>query len=278
VCRELSRAVRDLLVLSVDPSRIDDPEIAGEPERDRLKKLSGRFSREDLLRAFDVLTKAESDIRTAAQPRHHLEMALLRWIYLRKITPIEDLIAGAGTTPGGAALKPAPRPAAAPAPPSRSQSPVSPRSTTEARERPASSAGPESAALSGTARGKDAFLAEIRKNKVVFYNTVVAQAQTIELAGDRLTFTFLANQRTLRDQFDEKRSWLESIAEQATGRKLTVTATSVPATASSTDGKPKDAVEVPDRKSALREQAMADAGVQAMLEVFPGEIRDVEEM
>jgi hypothetical protein len=32
------------------------------------------------------------------------------------------------------------------------------------------------------------------------------------------------------------------------------------------------------RKSALREQALADRGVQAMLEVFPAEIRDVEEM
>ena len=33
-----------------------------------------------------------------------------------------------------------------------------------------------------------------------------------------------------------------------------------------------------DRKSALREQALADAGVQTMLEIFPAEIRDVEEM
>src|SRR5437667_233789 len=71
VCRELSRVVRDLLVLSVDASRIGDPEIAGETERDRLKALVGRFSREDLLRAFDLLTKAESDIRGAAQPRYH---------------------------------------------------------------------------------------------------------------------------------------------------------------------------------------------------------------
>ena len=38
--------------------------------------------------------------------------------------------------------------------------------------------------------------------------------------------------------------------------------------------KPVDA----DRKTALKEQALADAGVQAMLEVFPAEIRDVEEM
>jgi DNA polymerase-3 subunit gamma/tau len=45
VCRELSRVVRDLLVLSVDPSRISDPEIAGEGERERLTALAARFSR-----------------------------------------------------------------------------------------------------------------------------------------------------------------------------------------------------------------------------------------
>ena len=33
-----------------------------------------------------------------------------------------------------------------------------------------------------------------------------------------------------------------------------------------------------DKKAELRKQAMADAGVQAMLEVFPVEIRDVEEI
>jgi hypothetical protein len=38
------------------------------------------------------------------------------------------------------------------------------------------------------------------------------------------------------------------------------------------------AAEIPDKKAALREQAMADAGVQDMLDVFAAEIRDVEEM
>ena len=107
VCRELARAVRDLLVLSVDRSRIDDPEIAGEGERDRLLALVPRFSREDLLRAFDLLTRAEPDIRSAAQPRYHLEMALLRWIHLRKLTPIEDVIASLGSGSGGGGAGPA---------------------------------------------------------------------------------------------------------------------------------------------------------------------------
>jgi hypothetical protein len=39
-----------------------------------------------------------------------------------------------------------------------------------------------------------------------------------------------------------------------------------------------EAAKAADKKSALREEALADAGVQAMLEVFPAEIRDVEEM
>ena len=126
VCRELARTVRDLMVLSVDPSRLNDPEIVAEGDRDRLLALAKRFSREDLLRAFDLLARAEVDIRTAAQPRYHLEMVLLRWIHLRKLTPIEELIAGAassaGSGPSGvtrtASTAPArPAPAARPAPP-----------------------------------------------------------------------------------------------------------------------------------------------------------------
>ena len=46
------------------------------------------------MRAFEVLTKAEFDIRGCAYPRYHLEMALLRWIHLRQLVPISDLIQG----------------------------------------------------------------------------------------------------------------------------------------------------------------------------------------
>ena len=94
VVRELARVVRDLLVLSVDASRISDPEIASESERERMQSLVSRFSREDLLRAFDVLAKAEVDVRAAAQPRYHLEMALLRWIHMRKLVPLQELLGG----------------------------------------------------------------------------------------------------------------------------------------------------------------------------------------
>ena len=124
VVRELARLTRDLLVLTIDPSRISDPEIAADAERQALLDLSRRFSGEDLMRAFDVLTKAEYEIRSSMQPRYHLEMALLRWLHLRKLVPLTDLIEQmkgggtrrpdlAGSTPRRQARAPQPPAAAA---------------------------------------------------------------------------------------------------------------------------------------------------------------------
>jgi hypothetical protein len=104
---------------------------------------------------------------------------------------------------------------------------------------------------------------------------VVAQAQKIEVVGDRVTFTFSTSQRALRDNFEKNRAWLETAAQQASGRKIMVTAVQQEAAPEPPAGtEPAQ----PDKKAELRKQAMADAGVQAMLEVFPAEIRDIEEM
>jgi len=296
VCRELSRVVRDLLVVSVDPSRIRDSEIAAEPERDRVKALAGRFSREDLLRAFDLLTKAENDIKTAAQPRYHLEMALLRWIYLRKLTPIEDLIAGAGSGRPEKAAEPARRAPLSGAPTDSAARPAAPprpapagtiKSLTESAAAAVASAGkplappPAPGAVDGgTRNAKESFLNEIKKQKASFYNMVVAQAHKIEFGADQVTFTFGPAQKFLREQVTQNKGWLESIAQPIAGRRLSVVGVEVggEAAAEPKNGGPVAAAASDDRKSALREQALADAGVQAMLEVFPAEIRDVEEM
>jgi DNA polymerase III subunit gamma/tau len=300
VCRELSRTVRDLLVLSVDPSRIEDPEIAGEGERDRLLALAARFSREDLLRAFDLLARAEQEIKVAAQPRYSFEMALLRWIHLRKLVPIEDLIAGqapagrpASPPAGASPARSTPLAAAKPSPP------VSKQATAPATP-PAEGASGSDVASGASRTFKDAFLAEIRKNKVVFYNTVVAQARTVDVGADRVLFTFSATQRHLREQVEQNQAWLESVALQA-GRKISVRAAQDGATSEPRAASPEPRAASPEpraaspesrapspesrapspeleRKAALKKQALADSGVQAMLEVFPAEIRDVEEI
>src|SRR5215470_18569789 len=95
VVRELTRVVRDLMIVSVDPSRVGDGELA-EGERERLTQLASRFSREDLMRAFDLLANAEQEIRTASHPRYQFEMLLLKWMHTRKLVPLTDLLASGG--------------------------------------------------------------------------------------------------------------------------------------------------------------------------------------
>ncbi len=112
LCRELSRLVRDLMLVAVDKSRLKDAEVVPDGERARIEALVARFSREDLLRAFDLVARTEAELRNAAEPRYHLEMALLKWIHLRKLAPLAELIeqlqqqgalpaAGAPAGPGG---------------------------------------------------------------------------------------------------------------------------------------------------------------------------------
>jgi DNA polymerase-3 subunit gamma/tau len=114
VLRELTRVVRDMMILSVDPARAGDGEL-GEGELERLTTLSRRCSREDLMRAFDVLSKAEQDIRVASHPRYHFEMVLLRWMHLLKLVPLVDLLEG-GSAPAPSRGPLAPARASTPAP------------------------------------------------------------------------------------------------------------------------------------------------------------------
>ena len=282
VVRELSRVVRDLLVLTVDPSRLNDPEIAAEGERERLKALAQRFSREDLLRSFDLLSKTEADIRTAVQPRYHLEMAVLRWIHLRKLVPLTELLAGmsggspkqdppSARRPGP--VEPAIGPKAAPVvPPVERRAPpaeVAPKTVVAPK--------PAAAPVAGGGSERDAFLMEIRKSKAFFYNTVVAQAQKIEFGPDRVTFTFLPAHRALREQLEQNRQWLEQIASTIAARKMPVGAAqgdAVAVPAATVAG----GAAVQSRPADLKTTAMADSAVQAMLDVFPAEIENIEEI
>jgi DNA polymerase-3 subunit gamma/tau len=297
VCRELARVVRDLMVLAVDPSRASDPEIAGESERDRLLALAKRFSREDLLRSFDLLAKAETDIRGAAQPRYHLEMALLRWIHQRKLVAIEDLIQSVGT--GQALARPAPATQTSRTPPPSTSAtrvvppaPARPSISTSGRAesagttRPVPSAAPrkseaaQATAATGGLGGsalRDAVLNEARRSSPILYNTVLVQAQKLEVLGDRLVLTF-ASSFKFGPAFEKYRATIETMATTLAGRRMTVEADGSGAEAPAPAAPSPKASADPQRQASLREQALADSGVQALLEVFPAEIRDVEEL
>ena len=295
VCRELSRALRDMLVISIDPSRAQDPDVATDADRERLAALARRFSREDLMRAFDVLSRAEFDIRGAAQPRHHFEMALLKWMHLGKLVPLTELLAGGGARlepsparpqPRPAPRAPAPRPATAPGASARS-TPAAPAAAAEAApaaappnapEPPPAATAPAAAAAPAEADGKAAILAEIKRRKKFFHGTVVAQAQRIELAGERLVFTFSPAQQTLAGQVEQGRPWLEKLASEVAGRKVKVAAEQEGEAAPPPAAAPPAPAAAPAPVENLKEDVLGDQVVQAMLDVLGAEIRDVEKM
>ena len=303
VCRELTRALRDMLVISIDQARAQDPDVATDADRDRLVALAGRFSREDLMRAFDVLSRAEFEIRGAAQPRHHFEMALLKWMHLRKLVPLTELLAGGAARLERPAAAPPPRPVPRPLPARgpRLRSPVRPAQpmrggkpcpapvpgfglaapvgATALLRRPARRVAESAVAApapAAEADGRAAILAEIKRRKKFFHGTVVAQAQRIDLVGDRLTFRFTAAQRTLAAQIEQSRAWLEEMATEVAGRKVTVVAERSGADAPP-DPPPAPAAAA-EGTDDLRESVLGDQVVQAMLDVFGAEIRDVEKI
>jgi DNA polymerase-3 subunit gamma/tau len=319
VIRELARLARDLLLIGIDASRLNDPEIAVESERERLAALASQFSSEDLMRAFDVLTKAEYDIRASTQPRYHLELALLKWIHLRKLVPLADILQGIDKGTSSPARPSIPAAAVRPSPSARFAGSARSAESASAESASATSAGsvesastkaaavraiedrraeaaksaqpvkpvaaasppsvptPPAAPTSGL---KEAFLADIQRTKRFFHGTVVAQAQKIEVEPDRIVFTFAPNHRTLRQQIDQNRPWLEELAAKLAGRKIAVVGADVPAAAGTEDAArgAAGATSEADKQTALKQKAMAEPGVQALLDVFRTDIKEVEEI
>ena len=63
LCRELAGLVRAMTLVSIDPSVCRIPRWCSSPIAQRLQGLVARFSREDLLRSFDLVAQAEADVR-----------------------------------------------------------------------------------------------------------------------------------------------------------------------------------------------------------------------
>ena len=305
VCRELSRMIRDLLVLVIDPGRADDPEIAADTERDQLLQLSKQFSREDLLRAFDVISRAEFELRTSTQPRYHLEMALLRWMHLQKLVPLVDLLEdrgaktvsgarGGGGTPVTSHRQSSPQKQTAPKP-KRSGKTVSPLAGPErndsvpvVREKSTDVESAVPGDVVDLSDQKAILMAAIKQEKKFFFGTVVAQAQRIELEPEAVTFTFTPGQKTLAKQLSQNTPWLEEMIETVLGRKVAVRSAqgavspieSLSETPLSTSAEPAFSETQTGKKAedTLRPRVMEDTFVKAMVDVLSADIDDVQKL
>jgi hypothetical protein len=198
-------------------------------------------------------------------------MALVKWIHLRQLTPLTEIILGAGRSAPGAGVSAA---AGRSAPGAGSE--AAPRTSQPARSTPEAASSPSQPARS-TPQAPDwkaDVLGAIREQNKVLFGMVVAQAQKVEAEGDTLVFTFAPVHKALKAQFDAKRTWVEKIAQEATGRRIKVVAKegqAAPRPASNDESGSR-------RKAELTARAKAEPSVQAVLDVFGGEIEDVEEI
>lgn len=104
-CRRLLAQFRNLAVVKAG---VSDPALLGVPEGlvADLRLQAELFSREDLLRLFDAFLKTESNLKYSTQARFQLEMGLIELAQIRRLRPLEELIAdferlisGQGGTP-----------------------------------------------------------------------------------------------------------------------------------------------------------------------------------
>ena len=314
VCRELARLVRDLMVLQVDPARTADPEFVIDGDGERLRAIASRFSREDLLRAFELVAKLEQDVKVAAQPRFHLEMALLRWVHLRKLVPLATLLESLG---GGGGLPvatlpprptqasparpsvppPAPSRPSAPSPTPRSSGPprgsATPSTTPSSPANAGSGPGPSTASSgSGTpgpalprnllvddvsdaalARFRDAFLGEVKRSRgQADWGMVFLPARRVEISVGAVVFVYETQPKLMAGRFEALRPGLSELATNLAGRPMAVSCR--------VESGPKVVAPTAQQgeKDRLKAAVIAEPTVQALLDVFAANIRDVEEV
>jgi hypothetical protein len=99
----------------------------------------------------------------------------------------------------------------------------------------------------------------------------VMSARRIEVIDGRVTFVFGQRPATLAAQFDQQRGSLQEIATAIAGRTMEIAATE------ERDATPAAAATAGPQEK-LKAEVLNEPAVQAMLDVFPAEIRDVEEM
>ena len=109
-CGELTRFVRDLMIgrsCGAESALLQVPS----DQRQQIGEIVGRFSEEDLSRFFNILLRAESEMRYALVPRFHLELALMKMVHARRLASLETLLSGLGGAglPGKELSCPAPR-------------------------------------------------------------------------------------------------------------------------------------------------------------------------
>jgi DNA polymerase III gamma/tau subunit len=268
--RELILHFRELLLLKVAPAESALLAAVLPEERQRLRPLAEAFSEEDLLRVFEALTEAETEMRTAPDPRVTLELALLKLVQMRRLVPFAELVERVERLASGIAPPVRPLPVM-PAPP-RGAAPTiaAPRAAAplaEAMPAPAAAA-PSVVGAEGAVAILQEMIARCQARPSLVQPLRGAQAR---LEGDVLVLAVAADFGAFASMHaDEYRD----LARQASKRPLKVQI-GPGAPAAEEPIAPPSPEEL--KRQRLRAEAEREPAVQEALDLFEGKVLDVRE-
>jgi DNA polymerase III subunit gamma/tau len=96
-CGELTRTIRNLMIARSCGAQSPLLQVSDQ-DRTTIEKLAALYSEEDLSRFFQIMLRAQNEMRYSLQPRFHLELALMKLVHAGKLLPIEKLLSGGENT------------------------------------------------------------------------------------------------------------------------------------------------------------------------------------
>ena len=277
-CGELTRFVRDLMIGRTCGAESTLLQVPSD-QRQQISEIAGRFSEEDLSRFFNILLRAEGEMRYALAPRFHLELALMKMVHARRLASLETLLSGLGGAGVIGKISPAAR--SAPTPPLRLAAEPrqiragSPETAPAERSIPVPPAAEPRPAQPGETRtpaSEDALLAAI-KNKVYgqsnFPGSCLEHMTDWSRDNGEITFSYARKDSFFADLLKsrEQQEILRTVCAEVLGQPVRICVR-------------LGDLEIEARKERpnARERAEHDEGVEAFRKKFDGTVLDVKDL
>jgi DNA polymerase-3 subunit gamma/tau len=270
--RDLLTHFRHLLMLRIAGP---DPKLIPLSHEDltKLQDWVGRFSEEDFLRFFNILSFTEGELRWTSQPRFHLEIGLLKLAQAKRLVPLEKLLEGLR----GLSTQEPSKPEEDLEPEELEDDPGIPEAPALPRSEPAFQSGtaPRASTPSVPPTGSR-FKTAIAKQSLML-GSLLDHAMEIKLTGDTVQIGFAPNQQFYAEmlQSQENQELLRKVAAELAGKPVNILIVRMEAAADNSGSSLPPEV---SSKKELINRMKKETPVKAFLETFDGEITDVKEI
>ncbi len=277
---DLIGQLRDILLLKIVPDAPDKLGLARD-DVEATSPLAERFSQEDLLRIIDAAAREEGRIRFSPQPRYLLEALAVRLCHLTNLTPLEELLARLPSGEEPAPREPSPSRRSVPPPLDPTSFPSSPTASLDGPDPKAPVCpSPAGERASETRRQVEAILEKIHAGRGAL-GGFLSHAAFFDLEDGVFVISFPQDRAMLKASVERKeyQAVLRKAAEEVLGRRVEVKVRLVsPTMAGGSPPAPPSDETGEARRKQLLEEASRSPVVQKFLELFQGEITDIEEV